>query len=528
MDTITRKYPVGIQTFSEIRKGGYIYIDKTDLIWDLTRMKFVFLSRPRRFGKSLLTSTLESYFKGDKALFEGLKIMDQEQDWESYPVFRLDLSSTKAATTVEELRTVLFRLLEGYKKKYGEGAYETSPGGLFSGLIHRAYEQSGKQVAVIIDEYDAPLLDKLHQDDLLNEFRNVMQEFYVQLKSNEAIIRFCFITGITKFSQLSIFSTINNLTNVSMLPKYSAICGITEEELSTCLAPDIALLARANGCPPEQMHERLKKMYDGYRFSKRSPEIYNPFSLLKAFLTEEMGSYWFESGTPTFLIRQMQHFRTDITSMDHIEADASAFDRPTEAMTSALPLLYQSGYLTIKDYDSVIDSYTLAIPNKEVRTGLTEGLIPTYIGLESGHVKLGFAAKFWRALDKADIHTAMQEMKAFLAGIPYVEGFQKKLSEVKNYEGFYEYTFWLIFNMLNVYARTQVKCAGGRIDFVVEMLDTVYVFELKVHGSAQEALDQINSGGYALPYRTDGKKVVKVGVQFDRDTMTVGEYLVET
>ena len=527
METAARKYPVGIQTFERIRKDGYIYIDKTDLVWKLAHeTPFVFLSRPRRFGKSLLTSTLESYFKGDKALFEGLKIMDLEQDWQSYPVFHLDLSSTKAATTVEELRTVLFRLLEGYKKKYGEGAYESSPGGLFSGLIHRAYEQSGKQVAVIIDEYDAPLLDKLQQDDLLNEFRNVMQEFYVQLKSNEAMIRFCFITGITKFSQLSIFSTINNITNVSMLPKYSAICGITEEELSTCLAPDIALLARANGCPPEQMHERLKKMYDGYRFSKRSPDIYNPFSLLKAFLTEEINSYWFESGTPTFLIRQMQHFRTDITSMDHIEADATSFDQSTEAMEDALPLLYQSGYLTIKGYDTMADTYTLAIPNKEVRTGLVRGLIPAYTGLEGGNVHIGFALRFWRALDKADIHTAMQEMKAFLAGIPYVEGFQKKLSEVKNYEGFYEYTFWLIFNMLNVYARTQVKCAGGRIDFVVQMPLTTYVFELKVHGTAQDALDQINSSGYALPYQADGKNVVKVGVQFDRDTMTVGDYLV--
>ena len=528
METAARKYPVGIQTFERIRKDGYIYIDKTDLVWKLAHeTPFVFLSRPRRFGKSLLTSTLESYFKGDKALFEGLKIMDLEQDWQSYPVFHLDLSSTKAATTVEELRTVLFRLLEGYKKKYGEGAYESSPGGLFSGLIHRAYEQSGKQVAVIIDEYDAPLLDKLQQDDLLNEFRNVMQEFYVQLKSNEAMIRFCFITGITKFSQLSIFSTINNITNVSMQREYSAICGITEEEFSRDMAPDIEMLAQRYQCPAQEMHARLKQQYDGYRFSEESPEVYNPFSLLKCFLQKKIANYWFESGTPTFLIRQMQHFRTDITSMDHIEADAASFDQSTEAMEDALPLLYQSGYLTIKGYDTIADTYTLAIPNKEVRTGLVRGLIPAYTGLEGGNVHIGFALRFWRALDKADIHTAMQEMKAFLAGIPYVEGFQKKLAEVKNYEGFYEYTFWLIFNMLNVYARTQVKCAGGRIDFVVQMPLTTYVFELKVHGTAQDALDQINSSGYALPYQADGKNVVKVGVQFDRDTMTVGDYLVE-
>ena len=292
------------------------------------------------------------------------------------------------------------------------------------------------------------------------------------------------------------------------------------------MAPDIAMLAQEYECTPEEMHAKLKLQYDGYRFADVSPDIYNPFSLLKCFGLKKIASYWFESGTPTFLIRQMQHFRTDITTMEWIEASASAFDRPTEAMENALPLLYQSGYITIKDYDKETDSYILSIPNKEVRVGLIDGLIPSYIGLDSSRVQDGFALKFWRALKRNDLDTAMQEMKAFLAGIPYVEGFQKKLAEVKNYEGFYEYTFWLIFNMLNVYARTQVKCTGGRIDFVVQMPETTWVFELKVNGTAQEALDQINGKGYALPYQTEGREVVKVGVQFDRDTMTIGEYLV--
>ena len=521
-----RRYPVGIQTFSEIRKGNYIYIDKTNLVWEMTRMKYVFLSRPRRFGKSLLTTTLDSYFKGQKELFEGLKIMELETEWEAYPVIHVDLSVAKVETTVEGLRKVLFRLLNPYKNEYGDGAYEDTPGGLFSGLIHRAYEKTGKQVAVIIDEYDAPLLDKLHIPETLDAFRNVMQEFYVQLKANEAFIRFCFITGITKFSQLSIFSTINNLTNISMDAKYAAICGITEEELVAQMAPDMAMLAEEYECAPEEMHDKLKKQYDGYRFSEVSPDIYNPFSLLKCFNQQKIANYWFESATPTFLIRQMQHFRTDITSMDRIEVDASSFDCPPEAMTTALPLLYQTGYVTIKDYDRDTDTYVLAIPNKEVRVGIIRGLIPTYIGLDGGDVNIGFAKKFWLSLRRADIDTAMQEMKAFLAGIPYVEGFREKLKEVKNYEGFYEYTFWLIFNMLNVYARTQVKCAGGRIDFVVEMPDTTWVFELKVNGTAQEALNQINSKNYALPYETEGNKVVKVGVQFDRETMTVGKYLI--
>ena len=275
------------------------------------------------------------------------------------------------------------------------------------------------------------------------------------------------------------------------------------------------------------MHEKLKKQYDGYRFSEESPDIYNPFSLLKCFNQRKIANYWFESATPTFLIRQMQHFRTDITTLERIEASATAFDRPPEAMNSALPLLYQTGYLTIKEYDRESNSYILSIPNNEVRTGFIDGLIPSYIGIDGSYVQDGFALKFWRALKKNDIDTAMKEMKAYFAGLPYVEGFQKKLAEVKNYEGFYEWSLYLIFSMLNVYVRTQVKCAGGRTDVVVEMPDTTYVFELKVNGTAQEALDQINSKNYALPYETEGRKVVKVGVAFERETMTVGEYNVE-
>ena len=527
METANRKYPVGIQTFERIRKENYLYIDKTDLVWKMTKESpFVFLSRPRRFGKSLLTTTLDSYFKGQKELFEGLKIMELEKKWESNPVIHLDLSVTKAESTVEGLRTVLFRLLEGYKSIYGEGKYENTPGGLFSGIIHRAYQKTGKQVVVIIDEYDAPLLDKLNEKELLESFRNAMQEFFVQLKANEAMIRFCFITGITKFSQLSIFSTINNLTNISMDDKYAAICGITENEFANDMAPDIAMLAEEYECTFEEMCAKLKLQYDGYRFAGKSPDIYNPFSLLKCFNQRKIANYWFDSGTPTFLIGQMQHFRTDITTMDSIEANTSAFDRPTEAMEDALPLLYQSGYLTIKDYDRETDFYMLAIPNNEVRTGFVENMIPIYTGVKQNDTS-GFAMRFWRFLKRNDIDAAMAELKSFLAGIPYVEGFKKKLESVSNYEGFYEYTFWLIFNMLNFYARTQVKCAQGRIDVVLEMPDATYVFELKVNGTAKEALDQINSKNYALPYSTEGRKVVKIGIQFDRDTMTVGDYIVE-
>ena len=527
MNTV-RKYPVGIQTFERLRKENYLYIDKTDLVWKMTKESpYVFLSRPRRFGKSLLTTTLDSYFKGQKELFEGLKIMEYETEWEQYPVIHVDLSTAKNKSSAEELQRSLSLLLEPAEETFGSKESEKTPGEKFKGLIRRAYQKTGKQVAVIIDEYDAPLLDVLHEDTLLPGFRRVMQEFYQPLKASEAMIRFCFITGITKFSQLSIFSTINNLKNISMLPQYSALCGITETELTTCMAEDIRQMSVEFECSFEEMHNLLKKHYDGYKFASKSEEIYNPFSLMNAFGDKMLKNYWFESATPTFLIRQMQHFRTDITTMDRIEVDASSFDCPPEAMTTALPLLYQSGYVTIKDYDRETDTYVLAIPNKEVRVGLVRGLLPTYIGLDGGDVNIGFAKKFWLSLKKNDINTAMREMKTFLAGVPYVEGFKEKLKDVKNYEGFYEYTFWLIFNMLNVYARTQVKCAGGRADMVVEMPDTTWVFELKVHGTAQEALDQINSKNYALPYHTEGRNVVKVGVAFERETMTVGEWIVE-
>ena len=370
---MARKYPVGIHTFERIRKENYVYIDKTDLVWQMTQESpFIFLSRPRRFGKSLLTTTLDSYFKGQKELFDGLKIMDLETEWEQYPVIHVDLSTAKNRKSAKDAEEELMLLLEKYINEYGQQDNENTPGRLLRGMIFRAYEKTGKQVVVVIDEYDAPLLDVLHEEEMLPEYRRVLQEFYQPLKACEALIRFCFITGITKFSQLSIFSTINNLTNISLNNKYAAICGITEQELVTDMAPDIAMLAEECECTPEEMHAKLKLQYDGYRFARKSPEIYNPFSLLKCFNEREVSNYWFESGTPSFLIRQMQRFHTDITSLERIEASATSFDRPTETMTTALPLLYQSGYITIKDYDRESDSFILAIPNKEVHTGLLQ------------------------------------------------------------------------------------------------------------------------------------------------------------
>ena len=523
-----RRYPVGIQTFSRLRREGYLYIDKTDLMWRMTRVSpFIFLSRPRRFGKSLLTTTLCSFFRGERELFEGLKVMELEKEWKRYPVLHIDVSMAKGQDGKEELRSALMLQLEPLTKVYGVNPNEKTPGAVFSGLIRRAYEQTGEQVVVVIDEYDAPLLEVLHEEEQLPGFRRVMQEFFQCLKANEAMIRFCFITGITKFSQLSIFSTLNNLTNISLDSEFAAICGITGEEIDEQMQPDVARLAERYKCTPAEMREMLRDTYDGYHFAGESPDIYNPFSLMKAFNQRELRNWWFESGTPSYLMRQLRRFRTDITKLDDLFVPASAFDQPTENMMDALPLLYQSGYMTIKDYDFFGRMYTLGIPNQEVRVGFTEGLLPSVAGIRGSDVQAGFAFRFWRALRAKDTDLALRELQAYLEGLPYVEGFKKKLEEVTVAEGFYEWTFYLIFSMLNVYVQTQVKCVRGRADIVVFMPDTIYVMELKLNGTAQDALDQINDKGYALRYATDGRRIVKVGMGFSIEQRAMTVFVIE-
>ena len=523
-----RRYPVGIQTFSEIIKGGYVYIDKTDLMWRMQRLsKYIFLGRPRRFGKSLLTTTLCSFFRGERQLFEGLKVMKLEKEWKRYPVLHIDVSMAKVQDNVEMLRNALLRQMRPLVSLYGSSPDEITPGAVFDGLIRRAYEQTGEQVVVAIDEYDAPLLDVLHEEEVLPAFRRIMQEFYQCLKANEAMIRFCFITGITKFSQLSIFSTLNNITNISLLPQFAAICGITGEEIDTQMQPDVERLAKEYEVTSQEMRQMLRDTYDGYRFSEESPDIYNPFSLMKAFNEKKLRNFWFESGTPSYLMRQMRRFHTDITKMDGLVVSSDAFDQPTENMVDALPLLYQSGYLTIKDYDRIGEEYTLSIPNKEVRVGLTKGLLPLVTGMAAEGVRAGFAVRFWRALRTNDTHLALEELQAYLESLPYIEGFKKKLEEVTTAEGFYEWSFYLIFSMLNVYVQTQVKCARGRADMVVFMPDAIYVMELKINGTARDALDQIEQKGYALRYATDGRRIVKVGMGFSVEKRAMTEYIIE-
>lgn len=380
MEQQQKFYPVGIQTFSEIIGKNYLYIDKTEYVYRMTHSasKYMFLSRPRRFGKSLLASTLHCYFEGRKELFKGLAIEKLETEWMSYPVFHFDMSLAKHVDR-ERLESMLNIQLYRYEEIYGRLDGEVMLNDRLTGLIQRAYQQTGKQVVVLIDEYDAPLLDVMHEDKNLPILRNVMRNFYSPLKACDPYLRYVFLTGITKFSQLSIFSELNNIKNISMDEPYAAICGITEEEIKEQMSYDLGLLAEKMQITRDEVLAKLKENYDGYHFTWPSPDIYNPFSLFNAFNDGKFNSYWFGSGTPTYLIEMLNKFGVLPSEIGGIEAVAAEFDAPTERMTSITPLLYQSGYITIKGYDSVFDIYTLDIPNKEVRIGLMRNLIPSYI-----------------------------------------------------------------------------------------------------------------------------------------------------
>ncbi|MBQ7350343.1 MAG: ATP-binding protein [Bacteroides sp.] len=520
-----RIFPVGIQDFEKLRTKGAIYVDKTDLIFQLVQKDYVFLSRPRRFGKSLLSSTLKYYFQGRKDLFQGLAIEKMEQEWVKYPVLHFDLSTAKNQD-LQGIRSELERQLRSYEVTYGCDEQNDSPGQRFAHLIHAAHKQAGKKTVVIIDEYDAPMLDVLHDDERMAEVRKMMQEFYAPLKVCDADLRFVFITGITKFSQLSIFSVINNLTKVSMSPEFSAICGITEEELHTVFEEDIAMLAKEYECTPEEMRSQLKERYDGYHFSGKSADIYNPFSILKAFAQKEIKDYWFESGTPTYLIRQIKHFQTDIPSLDHIEAAAPDFDRPTETMSNVIPLLYQSGYITIRKYDRQWEKYTLGIPNNEIRVGLTENLLPDY-AYRDDYKNSSFVMRFCETVYNGDLEKAMVALRAYLAGIPYPEGGKEVLQDMEKSEYYYETIFYLMFSFMNRHVQTQVKTCRGRADMVMYTAKTIYVFELKINKPDQDALDQIDKKGYMVPYTADGRKLVKCGISFSTETRTIEEWMIK-
>ena len=515
-----RRYPVGIQTFSEIRERNYLYIDKTQYLVDFIDKgyKYVFLSRPRRFGKSLFASMIHAFYEGRKDLFEGLAIGEYEKDWVKHPVLHFDMSAAKHMDT-KQLDDYLDYLLLPYEKQFGtEENKDKAPNIRFANIVKAAYEQTGRKVVLIIDEYDAPLLDVVHEEQNLAALRRATQNFYSPIKSLDPYLEFVFLTGITKFAQLSIFSELNNLFNISMYDKYSAICGISSEELHTQMLPDVERLAEHLHLSVDETFERLKRKYDGYHFSKNSEDVYNPFSLIKALASDDISDYWFDSGTPTYIIKLLQKYNVGLCDLTGQDAGVSDFDVSPENMTTALPLLYQSGYLTIKHYDPMIDLYTLGYPNEEVRTGMVRSLAANYLTPAEG-TNSSFVIKFVKAVIADDMEQALTLMRAYLAGVSY------RLSNKTERD--VQTIFYLVFSLIGSFIKVEEESAHGRADVVITLPSVVYVMELKFDGSADAALRQIDEKGYLIPYTADGKRLVKVGVNYSSEERTITEWRIE-
>ena len=516
-------YPIGIQTFDKIRQGGYLYIDKTKYIYEITHPgQYVFLSRPRRFGKSLLMSTFDSYFRGRKDLFKGLAIEKLEKDWTEYPVLHFDLSDIKKGT-VEDFGENVNSSLASMEGEFGIAKTSDNPGTRLKDLVERIYNKTGKQVVLLFDEYDAPLLTVLHDPERLETMRTELQSFYSPIKKLDPYLRFVFITGITKFSQLSIFSQLNNLNNISMLPQYAAMCGITIKELEDNFQEGIAVLAEKYHYSHKQVIDKLLYHYDGYHFAEDSEGVLNPFSLLSAMNNRKFNNYWFSTGTPTFLVNMMRKFHTDLTEIDGSKAMQEDFDAPTENMHNVLPLFYQSGYLTIKDYNPRSGMYTLGYPNEEVKVGLMRILIPFYV--QSDPVPASNAC--WdisEALMDGDIDKALAAARSYFASIPYQEN---TLKDAPTTEGHFTAMLYVMFSFLNRYVYSQVCNAKGRLDILIKTDTTIYVMELKLDGDLNKALKQINEKDYTIPYQTDGRKVVKVAINFSTEERTIKEWKIE-
>lgn len=514
-----RKYPIGIQTFSEIRERNYLYIDKTQYLVDFIDKgyKYVFLSRPRRFGKSLFASMIHAYYEGRKDLFEGLAMGEYEKDWVKHPVLHLDMSAAKHMDK-DMLERYLADMLTDQEAVFGYKSEKQDPNIRLKDLVVTANRLTGRKVALIIDEYDAPLLDVVHEELNLVALRRAMQNFYSPIKSLDPYFEFVFLTGITKFAQLSIFSELNNLFNISMYDKYSAICGISSEELHTQMLPDVERLAEHLHLSVDETFERLKRKYDGYHFSKNSEDVYNPFSLIKALASGDIGDYWFDSGTPTYIIKLLQKYNVGLRDLTGQDAGVSDFDVSPENMTTALPLLYQSGYLTIKHYEPMIDLYTLGYPNEEVRTGMVRSLAANYLTPAEG-TNSSFVIKFVKAVIADDMEQALTLMRAYLAGVSY------RLSNKTERD--VQTIFYLVFSLIGSFIKVEEESAHGRADVVITLPSVVYVMELKFDGSADAALRQIDEKGYLIPYTADGKRLVKVGVNYSSEERTITEWRIE-
>ena len=510
-----KRLPVGIQTFEKIITDDYLYIDKTEYIWNMIHLSnYIFLSRPRRFGKSLLISTLQAYFEGRKELFKGLAIERFEKEWTEYPVLRISMASGKHMEKDQLERYLGMRLAE-YEGKYGITCPSSDNNDRFTALIQAAYKQTGRKVVVLIDEYDAPLLDVVHEETTLPVLRNVMRNFYSPLKDCDPYLQFVFLTGITKFSQLSIFSELNNLKNISMRHDYAGVCGITMEEMLTSMSDYIDDFAEALQTSREDAVEGLRQQYDGYHFTWPSPDVFNPFSLLNAFQDHDYTNYWFSSGTPTYLIEMLRKFNVVPSRIGGGRALASAFDAPTENMKSIIPLLYQSGYITIKDYNTASRLYTLDLPNNEIRVGLMESLLPNYVAehADDGGTTIG---DMYVALLNDDLDEMFRLLQAYLLTVPYCNN--------DNSEGHYQQMLYVIFSLFGRYVDVEVRTPTGRVDVVMKTGKALYVIELKLNRSAEAALQQIDLKDYASRFALEGLPVVKVGINFDAERHTLSDW----
>ena len=513
-----RRYPIGIQTFETVRKEGYCYVDKTALVHQLVQNgKYYFLSRPRRFGKSLLISTLEAYFQGKKELFDGLALEHLEREWTEYPVLHLDLNARNYVDT-ESLPAILNQHLEAWEAFYGNEKKDRAPEERFAYLIEKISRSTGKGVVVLVDEYDKPLLQALGNEPLLTAYRQQLKAFYGVLKSKDAYLRFALLTGVTKFSKVSVFSDLNNLQDISMSPRFATLCGITEQELYDVFEEDIRLLGEHNGMNEEETRKALKDSYDGYHFTANCPDLYNPFSLLNAFSSKELGSYWFETGTPTFLIQLLKQGHYNLYNLYHEQVSKDMLGDIDNVGGNPLPMLYQSGYLTLKGYDREFGTYTLGFPNREVAEGFNRHLLLGYAKVPSGNPTFQIQ-NFVLEVRRGDTDAFLQRLQSFFADTPY--------ELARDLELHYQNVLFIVFKLLGFYVQVEYHTSRGRIDLVLKTADYIYVMEFKLEGTAEEALQQIEDKHYALPFATDQRRVYKVGVNFSKDKRNIEKWLVK-
>ena len=514
-----KECPIGIQDFEKIIKNDFLYVDKTRQVYEMTHKgsQYVFLSRPRRFGKSLLASTLHYYFDGRRDLFKGLAIEQLEKDWVKHPVLHFDMSLGKHMDK-DQLGRFLGKRLEEHEKIYGITNPAVDNNDRLTQLIITAYEQTGKQVVVLIDEYDAPLLDIVHEEKNLPVLRNVMRNFYSPLKGCDKYLRFVFLTGITKFSQLSIFSELNNINNVSMDKEYADICGISKDELLSQLGDYIEALAEAKDCTHDEMVKELTYRYDGYHFTWPSPDIFNPYSLINAFDKKQLGNYWFGSGTPTFLIEMMRKFKVVPSEIGSRRLPEEEFDAPAEQLMSIVPLLYQSGYLTIKQYNALSGLYTLDIPNNEIRIGLMANLLPNYVNryTGAGRTTIGDMCEH---IIKDEFEEALVLLQNYLLTVPQCDN--------TNYEGHYQQLLYVLFSLLGYQVDVEVHTATGRVDLVIRTSYALYLIELKINSTADAAMAQIELKNYDKRFSQLNLPIIKVGINFSTDKHTLTGWVID-